>query len=365
MATKQKSPDNIVTAGRAVSRRKALLGWYDRHRRVLPWRAAPGRRPDPYHVWLSEIMLQQTTVATVGPYFERFLARWPTVHDLAAAVLDDVLHGWQGLGYYARARNLHRCAQAVSRDHGGRFPDTEEGLRTLPGIGVYTAAAVAAIAFDRPASVVDGNVERVVARMFAVEDPLPAAKPALQALAAELALTGAVERPGDYAQALMDLGATTCTPRKPACTRCPWAEDCSARRLGIAEELPRRATKKEKPTRRGVAFWAVGPDGAILLRRRPEKGLLGGMMEIPSTEWREDGWTKSAAARVAPVPANWTPLSGLVRHTFTHFHLELEVFAANVPAKKADGVWCLPDRLGDYALPTVMKKIVAHALKAG
>ena len=354
-----------MTAGRAIRLRTALLGWYDRRRRVLPWRAPAGQRPDPYRVWLSEIMLQQTTVATVGPYFERFLARWPTVGDLAAASLDEVLHAWQGLGYYARARNLHRCARAVSRDHGGRFPDGEEALRALPGIGAYTAAAVAAIAFDRPASVVDGNVERVIARLFAVADPLPGAKPVLRGLAAGLALTGRVVRPGDYAQALMDLGATTCTPRGPSCARCPWRGDCAARGLGIAETLPRRAAKKDKPTRRGVAFWAVAPDGAVLLRRRPEKGLLGGMMEIPSTDWREDGWTKAAAGRAAPVRADWKKLPGVVRHSFTHFDLELEVFAANVRPAHADGIWCLPDRLGEHALPTVMKKIVSHALKAG
>lgn len=368
MANKQTLRHQNVTAEKAAALRSELLDWYDRHGRVLPWRAPPGRRANPYHVWLSEIMLQQTTVATVGPYFKRFLDRWPTVHDLAAAPLDDVLHGWQGLGYYARARNLHRCAQVVSAELDGVFPDTEEALRRLPGIGAYTAAAIAAIAFDRPTSVVDGNVERVMARLFAIEEPLPRAKTILRDCAAALAPptgSGAAARPGDYAQALMDLGATVCTPRKPACGRCPWSDYCVAAAAGIAETLPRREPKKEKPTRKGVVFWTVSPVGAVLLRRRPEKGLLGGMMEIPSTGWRESGWTEAAARRASPVAADWIPLPGLVRHTFTHFHLELEVFAAHVEGEKADGVWSLPDEFGDHALPTVMKKVINHVMKVG
>jgi A/G-specific adenine glycosylase len=365
MRDKQTSNNQKVTDTRAARMRSSLLAWYDRRRRVMPWRAPPGRRTDPYHVWLSEIMLQQTTVATVGPYFERFIHRWPTAQDLANADLDDVLHGWQGLGYYARARNLHRCAKAVCRDHGGRFPETESVLLSLPGIGAYTAAAIAAIAFDHPASVVDGNVERVMARLFAVDDPLPAVKPTLKNLAASLAPRQEGERSGDYAQALMDLGATVCTPRKPVCGRCPWSEDCAALLSGMAEALPRRAPKKEKPTRKGVAFWAVSPGGEILLRRRPEKGLLGGMIEVPSTEWREDGWTRSAACRMAPVKAEWTTLPGQVRHTFTHFHLELDVFAAHVETTEIDGIWCPPDRFGEHALPTVMKKIVTHVMRNG
>ena len=365
MQNKKTSHNQKVTADRAERLRCDLLHWYDRHRRVMPWRAAPGQEADPYHVWLSEIMLQQTTVVTVGPYFERFLARWPTIRDLAAADLDDVLHGWQGLGYYARARNLRRCARAVCDGYGGQFPDSQDALLRLPGIGAYTAAAIAAIAFDHPASVVDGNVERVMARMFAVEDPLPASKSILKELAAALAPQWEGGRSGDYAQALMDLGATVCTPRKPACGRCPWEHACKAGALGIAETLPRRVPKKEKPTRKGVAFWAVSPEGKILLRRRPEKGLLGGMIEVPSTEWREDGWTPTAARKSAPVKADWIALPGHVRHTFTHFHLELEVLAAHVPHVETDGIWCPPDRFGEHALPTVMKKIVAHALKTG
>ncbi len=337
-----------------------LLAWYDRHRRALPWRAAPGARPDPYRVWLSEIMLQQTTTATVAPYFRAFVARWPRVEDLAAASLDAVLHAWQGLGYYARARNLHKCARIVATDLGGRFPDTETALGALPGIGPYTAAAVAAIAFGRRATVVDGNVVRVMARVFGVTAPVPAAKARLAALAATLT---PATRPGDYAQAVMDLGATVCTPRDPTCPACPWAGACIARAQGIAAELPRRAPKAAKPVRRGIAFWLVRTDGAVLLRRRAYSGLLGGMMEVPSTPWRAAAWTAAAARAHAPAAAPWRRLPGVVRHTFTHFQLELGVLAADIGgAAPAPGVWCPPDRLGDHALPTVMKKIVRHAL---
>jgi A/G-specific adenine glycosylase len=339
----------------------ALLAWYDRHRRRLPWRAEPGQKPNPYHVWLSEIMLQQTTVATVGPYYADFLARWPTVDALADADLDAVLHAWQGLGYYARARNLHKCAQAVARDHGGRFPNTEEGLRALPGVGAYTAAAIAAIAFDRPATVVDGNVERVVARLFAVEAPLPGAKAALRDRAATLTPK---RRPGDFAQAMMDLGATVCTSRNPRCMICPWRGACRAEALGIAETLPRRAPKPDKPTRHGVAFWLTDRD-RVLLRRRPEKGLLGGMIEVPSTPWRPEGWTLQEALDAQPARARFALLPGVVRHSFTHFNLELRVAAGRTTAPApapADGVWCTGDGLADQALPTVMKKVVAHAL---
>ena len=340
-----------------------LIAWYERHRRVLPWRAAAGERPDPYRVWLSEIMLQQTTVKTVGPYFRAFVRRWPTVHDLAAAELDQVLHAWQGLGYYARARNLHRCARVICREHGGRLPDGEAALGKLPGIGPYTAAAIAAIAFDRPATVVDANVARVMARLGGVEAPLPRARPRLEALAA--ALTPSV-RPGDYAQALMDLGSTLCTPRAPKCPICPWAGACVARAMGTAESLPRTARKRERPTRRGVAFWAVRADGQVLLRRRAEAGLLGGMMEIPSTEWRTKAWTAREATGQAPLRARWRALPGVVRHGFTHFRLEITVMAGRAAEVDGiDGVWCRIDRLGERALPTLMKKIVKHALAQG
>ena len=338
---------------------ETLLAWYDRHRRALPWRALPGESADPYRVWLSEIMLQQTTVAAVRSYFDAFLARWPRIEDLAAAELDEVLHAWAGLGYYARARNLHKCAKVVAERYGGRFPDTEEGLAELPGIGPYTAAAIAAIAFDRAASPVDGNIERVVARLFAVEEAMPAAKPKLRQLAATLAPPA---RAGDYAQAAMDLGATICTPRKPACSLCPWTDDCAARALGRQEEFPKRAPKVEKPTRRGIVYWALDAKGNVLLRRREEKGLLGGMMEFPSTDWTEKRPTIAAALQHAPVKAQWSELPGLVTHTFTHFHLELTVLAGRAEKTQA-GLWVRIDRLGDHALPNLMKKVARHALK--
>jgi len=284
------------------------------------------------------------------------------VEALAAAPIDDVLHAWQGLGYYARARNLHACARKVAGELGGRFPEDEAGLRALPGIGPYTAAAVAAIAFDRPATAMDGNVERVIARLRDVRTPLPAAKPEIYARAAEITPE---KRPGDYAQALMDLGATVCLPRAPRCMICPWAGACRARAAGTAESLPARLPKAARPTRHGIAFWAVRRDGAVLLRRRPETGLLGGMMEVPSTEWRAEPWTLDEAAAAAPVAASWRLVEGTVRHVFTHFALGLRVAAAPVEAAAiAEGVWCPIDRLSDHALPTVMKKVVRHALNA-
>jgi A/G-specific adenine glycosylase len=337
-----------------------LLGWYDRQGRTLPWRKTGGQPPDPYHVWLSEVMLQQTTVATVGPYFQRFLARWPTVGDLAAASLHDVLVTWAGLGYYARARNLHRCAVALVAQNRGRFPDSEEALRQLPGIGDYTAAAIAAIAFGRRAVVMDGNIERVIARLFAVTDALPAAKPGLKALAGRLTPNS---RPGDYAQAAMDLGATICTPRKPACVLCPWRPHCRAARQGIAETLPVKAPRAERPVRHGIAFWTQNPEGAILLRRRPERGLLGGMMEIPSTDWRFEPWSWPEARTAAVVAADWRLLPGVVSHSFTHFHLQLGVAAATTQgAALADELWCpLPD-LARQPLPTLMRKVARHTM---
>jgi A/G-specific adenine glycosylase len=343
---------------------EALLAWYDRHQRRLPWRAPPGKRAEPYHVWLSEIMLQQTTVATVGPYFRRFLERWPGVTQLATAEQQEVLVEWAGLGYYARARNLHRCAQVVAREHGGRFPDSEEELKRLPGIGDYTAAAIAAIAFDRPAAVMDGNIERVVARLYSVEEPLPGVKPKLRGLVEQLTPQ---KRPGDYAQAMMDLGASLCQPARPKCFACPIAAFCEGRALGVAPELPRKAPRKAKPTRKGVAFWLEDAKGRVLLRRRPEKGLLGGMTEIPSTDWTEDGPEEARAALAAPYPAEWRGLPGKVRHTFTHFHLELEVWSARLKeSPEVEGAhWCALDELGGQALPTVMRKVVKQALAEG
>jgi A/G-specific adenine glycosylase len=346
------------SSGKQSQRAHALLAWYDRHRRVLPWRALPGGRTDPYLVWLSEIMLQQTTVAAVGPYFAKFVARFPDVRALAAAPLDDVLHAWAGLGYYARARNLHKCAQAIVAQHDGKFPDDEATLLTLPGIGTYTAAAIAAIAFDKPAVPVDGNIERVVARLYAIETPLPAAKPQIRDLARTLMPPA---RTGDFAQAMMDLGATICTPTKPACALCPWMDICEARARGIAEALPRRAPKAERPVRHGVAFWAVRADGRVALRRRVEQGLLGGMIEVPSTEWREAIWSQSEAIGVAPFQADWRALPGLVRHVFTHFELRLPVLSGRVNDDPRF-LWASLDELGDHALPSVMNKIVRHAL---
>jgi len=338
-----------------------ILDWYDRHARRLPWRVPParsrkGERADPYHVWLSEVMLQQTTVAAVGPYFQEFLARWPRVQDLASAGLDEVLTAWAGLGYYARARNLHKCANAVVGEYGGVFPDTEYGLRALPGIGPYTAAAIASIAFDRHATPVDGNIERVMSRLYVVETPMPAAKPALRELAAGLTPSA---RPGDYVQAVMDLGATICTPRSPRCVICPWQGACKAFATGMTDVLPRRAPKPERPVRRAVAYWMVRGDGAVLLRRRPETGLLGGMMEVPSGPWEEVEMFRDAA----PVKADWVELPGLVEHGFTHLRLELKVMAARIDGRsKADGVWIPVEKFGDHALPTLTRKVVRHAL---
>jgi A/G-specific adenine glycosylase len=367
MVVKRKARDNMKRRpSKAAVKTRALaaklLRWYDRSRRDLPWRAKNGAAPDPYGVWLSEVMLQQTTVAAVGPYFRRFLARWPDVHALGRAALDDVLGEWQGLGYYARARNLHACAKAVSAAD-GRFPDDEAGLRALPGIGPYTAAAIAAIAFGRRAAAVDGNVERVMARLFAVAEPLPGAKPRLRELAASLVPES---RAGDYAQAVMDLGATVCTPRAPDCPGCPWRNACAAYAKGIAAELPRRAAKPIRPLRRGVAFFLTRGDGAIWLRRRPEKGLLGGMMELPSTPWQESAWTQAEAASHAPVRGRWSALPGIVEHGFTHFRLELTILAGKANGRgPAGGLWVRPKELGRAALPTVMKKAIRHALIRG
>ena len=346
---------------------QALLVWYDRHRRVLPWRARRGERADPYAVWLSEIMLQQTTVKTVAPYYARFLARWPTVAALAAGDLDDVLRTWAGLGYYARARNLHACARAVMERHGGIFPHSIEALRALPGIGDYTAAAVAAIAFDERAVPVDGNVERVVARLFAMEEKLPAAKPIVQRLATSLLPQ---RRAGDFAQALMDLGATICSPKNPACALCPWNESCAAARRGDQESFPRKTPKRAGRLRRGAAFVALRADGRVLLRQRPEKGLLGAMTEVPGSHWAPDfdNATALAAAPRLRGKLKWRKLAGVVTHVFTHFPLELTVFVAQVPraTRPPKGArWVKLADLPGEALPNVMRKVLAHALDKG
>ena len=333
-----------------------LLAWYDVHAREMPWRVSPedracGIRPDPYRIWLSEVMLQQTTVAAVQDYFHRFTARWPTLPDLAAAEDQQVMGEWAGLGYYARARNLLKCARVVVADHGGAFPEDHGALLKLPGIGPYTAAAISAIAFDAPETVVDGNVERVMARLHDIHTPLPAAKPELTEAAR--ALTPAT-RAGDYAQAVMDLGATICTPRKPACGICPWRGPCVARARGTAADLPKKTPKAAKPIRQGIAYVARRTDGALLLERRPDKGLLGGMLGWPGSDWAE-----APPAPAAPLQAAWRALPEEARHTFTHFHLRLSIHFADVPQDAT------PER-GDFLplaafrpseLPTVMRKV--------
>jgi A/G-specific adenine glycosylase len=333
-----------------------LLTWYDRHRRAMPWRARPGESPDPYRVWLSEIMLQQTTVATVGPYFERFLALFPTVQHLAAAEENTVMAAWAGLGYYARARNLHAGAKAVAAS-GGVFPADVAALRAIPGIGAYTANAVAAIAFGVPVVPVDGNVERVTARLYAIQAPLPGAKKQLADLAAGLnRAPQAQARASDFAQALFDLGATICT-RRPACALCPWAAACAGRIAGIAAELPRKAPKPARPERFGAQFYLVDDAGQVLLRRRPAKGLLGGMTELPGTAWRGAPWTEQEALDLAPMPGAWRQ-AGQVHHVFTHFSLTLDVYAARVARIVADGFLRPVPALADEALPSVMRKCV-------
>jgi A/G-specific adenine glycosylase len=369
-ASKRKKVSSFEHVEDRAARPALLLAWYDRHRRALPWRALSGGRAEPYAVWLSEIMLQQTGVKTVGPYFEKFMARWPDVDGLGRASLDDVLRMWAGLGYYSRARNLHACALAVRRDHGGVFPDTEEGLRALPGIGPYTAAAIAAIAFGRRTMPVDGNIERVVSRLFAVEEPLPQAKPLIQKLATTLlgeARAGDEQsRAGDSAQALMDLGSSICTPKKPACALCPLNEDCAARARGDQEIFPRKAQKKSGEIRRGAAF-VVRRGDELLVRTRPEKGLLGGMTEVPGSDWLA-GHDDKAALKQAPLlkgVARWHRKAGVVGHVFTHFPLQLVVYTAKVATRTGapQGMrWVPIATLGDEALPNVMRKVIAHGL---
>ncbi|THV23421.1 A/G-specific adenine glycosylase [Peteryoungia ipomoeae] len=341
-----------------------LLHWYDRHHRHLPWRISPaaarrGAHPDPYHIWMSEVMLQQTTVAAVKAYFAKFTERWPSVMDLAAAPTEDVMAAWAGLGYYARARNLKKCAEAVAFEHGGIFPDTEAGLRALPGIGDYTAAAVAAIAFNRQAAVMDGNVERVISRLYAIDAPLPGSKPLMKARVAELT---PADRPGDFAQAMMDLGATICTPKRPTCALCPFNALCVALATDEPERFPVKAPKKAKPIRLGAAFIAVDREGRILLRKRVESGLLGGMTEVPTTGWtaRADGVTDISAA---PFAADWQP-AGSISHVFTHFELRLSIFRVGPidPPPDHHGFWVPVTELDGQALPTVMKKAIAAAI---
>lgn len=338
--TELKKPDKRTINGF----RAAMLAWYDAHWRKMPWRAPPGERPDPYHDWLSEIMLQQTTVPTVTRYFTRFIEKWPRVHDLAAAPQDEVMKEWAGLGYYARARNLHKCAQIIAHDYDGQFPSDIDVLKTLPGIGDYTANAMAAIAFDRPSVVVDGNIERVMARVFAIQTPLPTAKKDIKQAAAFMA-QGREDRPGDYAQALMDLGATLCTPTKPACGLCPVSRYCAARPLGLAEELPRRAPKKQKPVRYGHLYWIEDANGRVLLERRPETAMLGGMPGFPTSEWAENPQKTAKNA----------PILGQIRHSFTHFDLYLDIVKGPVSGHD-DGWWVERAALPAAGLPTLFIK---------
>jgi A/G-specific adenine glycosylase len=366
---KKPSPLHPVAAREKRSAPEAadLLAWYDRHRRALPWRARPGERADPYRVWLSEIMLQQTTVKAVAPYYARFLRSWPDLRALAAASLEEILTAWAGLGYYARARNMHACARALVERHGGEFPASELALRELPGIGGYTAAAIAAIAFDQVATPVDGNIERVIARLHALSSTLPAGKVEIARRARALTPP---QRAGDFAQAMMDLGATICTPKKPACALCPWNATCGAYARGEAELFPRRAPKREADLRRGAAFLARRADGCVLLRTRPARGLLGGMAEVPTTEWTADFDAEKAlhgAPRFGPSqkPTKWRKLIGVVRHVFTHFPLELTVYRTEVvrQAKAPDGArWVAIAQLANEPLPSLMRKVVAHGL---
>ncbi len=362
------NPTKRKTQERPTGFSDALLDWYDRHARTLPWRIPPreglaGKRPDPYHVWLSEVMLQQTQVATVRDYYLKFLALWPTVHDLAAAETEEVMKAWAGLGYYSRARNLKKCATTVAFEMNGEFPAKAAELKGLAGIGDYTSAAIAAIAFNEPVAVVDGNIERVITRQYRIDKPVRISKPQIREHVQALLPH---ERPGDFAQAMMDLGATLCSPKRPACSLCPVSGSCAAHQSGDMELYPVKAPKSEKPTRKGTAFVIRDKDGSVYLQKRTDTGLLGGMSEVPGTRWtsRADGETGESAL---PFSGDWKS-AGLVRHTFTHFHLELEVWAICLDADtKFDGTlkngwWSQPGDLGSEALPTVMKKAIAVAI---
>ena len=347
-----------------------LLEWYDEHKRTLPWRAMPGEYIDPYSVWLSEIMLQQTTVAAVIPYYEKFLSKWPTVGALAGADLDEVLSYWAGLGYYARARNLHSCAKIVQKNYGGKFPATQKELMALPGIGDYTSAAITSIAFEKRAIVVDANIERVIARVYGLDLPLPKIKTQIKKIADELT---PFRRFGDYAQGVMDLGSLVCKPRKPSCDICPWKVNCRAKSMKLVEVLPRKPPKRVKPTRYGVCFWVESPNGAVLVRKRPESGLLGGMLEIPSSTWQEVEWSHDDLSEADPISLDsclGSVLPGIINHTFSHFNLKLEIhirllsgnFSTDI-AVKGNYMWLGLSTLNNYAFPSVMKKVIRHVLQ--
>ncbi len=350
------SPITSFSANEVQAIRAAILGWYDSNRRDLPWRAPAGQGAEPYHVWLSEVMLQQTTVPAVINYFAKFLERWPTVVDLADAPLDDVMHAWAGLGYYARARNLHRCAKTVVAEHAGCFPDDVQGLRALPGIGDYTAAAIAAIAFGQPAAPVDANIERVVSRLAAITEPVSLAKTLVRKTAARLE---ARERSGDWAQALMDLGSGVCTPRSPKCLLCPAVQWCRGHAGGEPEALPVKPPKPVRPLRNGIVYWLERPDGAVLLRKRPARGMLGGLWEFPSAGW-DDRQAPCSDPVIEALAADWQLQPSCISHAFTHFQVELEVrsatarFGANMPEGAR---WSTRQGLAELALPTLMKKV--------
>lgn len=340
-----------------------LLQWYDKQGRDLPWRLKGGIKPDPYHVWLSEIMLQQTTVATVKNYFHKFLKRWPTLEDLAKAKEEDVLHEWQGLGYYSRARNLLRCARYVWEELGGCFPSQEEALLKLPGIGAYTSAAISAIAFDQPSTIVDGNVIRVVSRLFGVTDPFPQNQKIIRELAQALTPQ---ERAGDYAQAIMDLGATLCAPQNPSCDQCPWQFSCTALKQGRPEDFPFRLSKEKKPTRFGFVWWIWDEGGRFALVKRPSKGLLAHMMGLPTSSWVSESFSSQKWLDLVPFPGVWRLLEGEISHTFTHFHLRLQGVFLETPLslpEQENYYWCEPSDLHHYALPTLMKKAILHGLQ--
>jgi A/G-specific adenine glycosylase len=337
-----------------------LLQWYDTHQRVLPWRSVSGYPPNPYQILLSEIMLQQTTVATVKDYFSRFVQRWPTIECLAQATLDDIFHVWQGLGYYSRARNLHTCAQILAHDYKGVIPSDEKTLLTLPGIGPYTAAAIAAIAYNQPTIPVDGNIVRVFSRLLCLDTPLPSLKKEIHSLVRKMIPP---RRSGDFAQALMDLGATICRPRNPRCEICPLQTICKGYIQGIAQNLPIPAPKEIKPQRYGIVFWIENKDQEILLEKRPAKGLLAGLIGLPTTQWREKPWGLTSKEMLPYAPKGveiWKPLPKIVSHTFTHFHLELQILKGKC-TRPIFGIWSPLENLKSYALPTVMKKVIQTA----
>jgi A/G-specific adenine glycosylase len=338
---------------------QSLLAWYDRHARHLPWRQQQGKRPDPYRIWLSEIMLQQTTVSTVIAYFKKFIVLWPRIDDLAKASLEEVLTAWAGLGYYARARNLHKTALLIA-EQGAWFPDNEQALRLLPGIGDYTAAAISAIAFGKKALVMDGNIERITARFFVCDKPLPAAKSSLKA---HLQSIMPASHFGDFAQAMMDLGAMICTPKNPKCSLCPWQSHCQAYQSDSVLNFPVKIPKKKNKSRYGTVFWLENHSGDLWVRRRPEKGLLGGMIEIPTSKWEDDSET---CADLSALPEDfakidWQKIPGLINHHFTHFDLNLTIKKARINIKEFEqGFWCPRNDLQKQAFPTLMQKVIRH-----